>query len=310
VKRTLVLSFLALVSALVLAACGSEQPAEPEQALPPPPAEVEEPTEEASFAPLAAAASATTDTGSARMAMVMTMSMAQLPQPMTITAEGAFEFATQRGTMTMDYAQILQAAGTAAPAGTDSLMEIRLDGTTMYMRMPLLEGMLGKPWVKMDLEELAAQQGMSSMFPGGQAATTDPSQWLDLLLGASESVEELGTEEVRDVETTHYRAVLDLDAYGEELPEEERAAYEEAIGQLSGFGLSSLPVDVWVDSDGLIRRYTLDLDVPSSAEVPGGMTMNLALDLYDFGTEVEVEAPPAGQVADFAELMTGALGQG
>jgi hypothetical protein len=57
-------------------------------------------------------------------------------------------------------------------------------------------------------------------------------------------------------------------------------------------GISRVPVQVWIDDDGFVRRMTQTLD---------GMTMTT--ELYDFGTDVSVEEPPANDVVDFSALM-------
>lgn len=144
-------------------------------------------------------------------------------------------------------------------------------------------------------------------------APTDPSQQLAYLKGVSDSVEELGEEEVRGESTTHYRAEVDLERAAEQQGPEARRAYEQMAQQI---GTSTLPVDVWLDGDGLIRRFEMTMNVPlppqgapsngaqptvSQGETEGRIT--IVEELYDFGVPVNVEPPPEDQITDMSELM-------
>jgi hypothetical protein len=127
-----------------------------------------------------------------------------------------------------------------------------------------------------------------------QAGQTDPSQGLDFLRGAS-GVQAVGNEDVHGVPTTHYTGVVDLRSLGTEHPE-----MKPSIDQLTEqSGISRVPIEVWIDDDGLVRRIKQTLGGNGS-----GLQMNMTMttDLSDFGTEVNVEEPPADEVVDFSEL--------
>jgi hypothetical protein len=80
--------------------------------------------------------------------------------------------------------------------------------------------------------------------------------------------------------TTHYVATVDAEKVRRALP-----------GGAGGLGGSTVPVDVWVDADGLVRR------VHVSAGAAGGRGgMEAQLDITDLGVPVDVTAPPADQV--------------
>src|SRR6266536_1842210 len=68
--------------------------------------------------------------------------------------------------------------------------------------------------------------------------------------------------------------------------------------------VQSLPADVWVDDQGRLRKmqYTLKMR-PKATGQQGSVTVNTTMELFDFGTTAKVETPPAGQVADFAEIL-------
>jgi hypothetical protein len=77
-----------------------------------------------------------------------------------------------------------------------------------------------------------------------------------------------------------------------------RKATAKLVGQL---GVGAMPVDVWVDGDGLVRRVALELDAGAAGSVPVATTMTM--DLYDYGTPVDVALPVASEVSDLAALL-------
>ena len=65
--------------------------------------------------------------------------------------------------------------------------------------------------------------------------------------------------------------------------------------------MTAIPVDVWVDADQLVRKISIDLD----AKQPGtGMPVkaSLVVELYDYGTPLELNLPPADEVVDASTL--------
>jgi hypothetical protein len=112
-------------------------------------------------------------------------------------------------------------------------------------------------------------------------------------------VRKTGTVDVRGTETTRYTAELDLtkalEANAAELglSERERAQLRRAARALRRTAkLSTLPVTVFVDDDGLVRRLTL---------ASGGD--RVSVDFWDFGTAVDVQAPPTDEVTDATQLL-------
>lgn len=239
------------------------------------------------------AATKTQDAGTARMTMKMDMTGG--PQDVSATAEGAIDFEAHAGAMTMDLGALGQQAGIGK-------IEMVTEGTTVYMKMPNHEQLgLPTPWLKMDMEKMTGLQGMESL----QQMNNDPSKQMEMLRGVSDDVEEVGTEELRGTSTTHYKATVDVDKALEQMPEEARASFKKTYEMM---GTTSIPTEVWIDDDGLLRRqkFEVDLSKAKGALAPGGQApTNMAFDIefYDFGAEVDVEPPPASEVTDFAELQ-------
>jgi hypothetical protein len=181
-------------------------------------------------------------------------------------------------------------------------MQVVVDGTTAYIRLPLLEGLLGRSgWLKATPDDLDTVGSF-----GFGAGTGDPSQLLEVLRGVADDVEEVGQDDVRGETTTHYRGTVDLSKALEQVPAERRAALEQ---QLKGFDaeLAAVPAEVWVDGDGLARRLRLDFADLAAQEVGGATTATLTLDLFDYGDDVTVEVPPADETTPISEVL-GAFG--
>jgi hypothetical protein len=110
----------------------------------------------------------------------------------------------------------------------------------------------------------------------------------------------VGSEEVRGVDTTHYRAAIDLEAALRQLEADE--AFGELLDQdaldaaIAQFGDEPYDVEVWIDDDGLVRRQVVDIPSPE-----GDATMTM--EMFDFGEDVEVEVPDESDSIDFFDLM-------
>ena len=238
-------------------------------------------------------AAATQDAGSANMAMDITMKGG--PQAVTFTANGAFDFDSGRGAMTMNLGEM------AAQMGMGDI-EMRTDGTIMYMKMPAQMG-APTPWVKMDLESSLTGQGLGGL---GQFSNNDPRRTLEMLRGVAD-VEEVGAEDVRGTATTHYKTTVDLETAVAKAQGDQKQALQQ---QLEMLGTSQVPMDLWIGEDGLLRRQEVTMDLsnvdPGAAspdQVPTSMFMRM--ELFDFGTPVDVEPPPADQVTDMTDLQQG-----
>ena len=69
---------------------------------------------------------------------------------------------------------------------------------------------------------------------------------------------------------------------------------------LEQLGSDSVPVVVFVDDDGLLRRMTMDFAMKVEGEQ---MSMSMRIDYFDFGADVDVQAPPARDVTDATDLL-------
>ena len=288
---------LALLAALAVAGCGGGDDGGDGQAT------KEKPARDV----VAAAAATTSAAGTSKIEFT-----AKIEPPPAVSEKtlefggaGAFDYESRRGRLSYDLSGLLEAAGQEAPNAT---AEIVFDGFVLYMKFPLLTQSLpgGKPWVKLDLEGLSKQRG----FNVGQLSEltqSDPTQALDWLKATSADVKEVGSEQVRGVEATHYRMSVDLEKVADQAPADQREQIRKAMRRMiEQTGTSTIPTEAWIDEDGRVRRQRFELGFA----VPGGASgneqkakMTMTMDLYDFGTKVDAEPPPANQVTDLADVI-------
>ena len=93
-------------------------------------------------------------------------------------------------------------------------------------------------------------------------------------------------------------AASDLRALAETDP-----ALKDAVDELiQRSGITEVPIEVWIDHDNFVRRMKQTLE---GATAGSGVKMDLTTttELYDFGTDVNVEEPPASQVVDLQDVL-------
>jgi hypothetical protein len=246
---------------------------------------------------LASAPQKAANAGSSKVSFSYTIDSEALSRPITTTGEGEFDYARREGRLTFDVGDLLAAAGQSSVGGT---IELIANGDIYYMKYPLLSRSVGAktPWVKFDLGKLEALSGvdLSSLQ---QVSQSDPSQTL-VYLRAAGTVDEVGSEQVDGVDTTKYRATIDLARVADLAPPNVRQAVRDSIANLrKQAGLSELPLDVWIDRDGLPRTLAYEVDTQASGKT---VKSSVALNFSDYGVAVDAEPPPAGQVTDISEL--------
>jgi hypothetical protein len=200
---------------------------------------------------------------------------------------GSVDNKTKAGTFAFD------ASSLGLPGGSGSFNEI-LAGGAVYVSVSsfgskIVDALGGKHWVKVDAGQIGGL--------GSQSQQTDPTSTLDGLRGVSNDVQTVGHEKVRGVDTTHYRAAIDVQKALANVPPAERARVRNAFSTL---GTGTIPMDVWIDRDGLPRRYALTIDFTKNGE---SAHLAESFEYFDFGVAVNVHAPPAEDTAPYSELL-------
>lgn len=264
---------------------------------------------------LAASADRTAEAGTGRFELVVELSgVPQLgPSPIRITGDGVYDAGANRASMTMDLSAFVgvladeggEDADEAAQALAEPLQTV-IDGTTVYLRFPLLAASAGgsEAWVRMDVAEAEATGGVPV-----SPSSLDPRALLDFLYGVAGDVEEVGTEDVRDVPTTHLRATVSPDDIVEALPESDRQRVQAVLDAFSAAQVGSFPLDVWVDRQGQVRRVEVAYEIPAaSTGADEDVRTSVTVDYFGFGEDVTVEIPPDDDVVDGSELFGGSGG--
>jgi hypothetical protein len=271
-KTTLGLGTALLLGAAVLGGCGAGDDAQ---------------TVEVEATPefLAASARRTTDASTGRFE-TRTIQRFEVPDDEQIVTEtiatGVYDATAE--VMSADQHQLIETPGPELE-GDGELVQA---GGSVYVRdFPFTEepyGLEEGEWAELvypeELEELSGATGDAG-------AVASPSELLDLLLEQVDDVTEVGREEVRGVSTTHLSATY-------QLPD----AAIEAFDELTGGEVDppeDIPLDVWVDDEGLIRRVETDNQI---GEGVGSVRTSVTTAYWDFGVEVDVDVPEASTTLD------------
>jgi hypothetical protein len=234
--------------------------------------------------PVALAATAT-DRQAGALAFAMRGTVTTKGQRVPLSVRGTIDRKRQRGAFTTT---------TAFGSKAFTVQEIT-DKQQLYLRSPLFAGKLpgGKSWMKIDLAQAAHTPGIDLDALGASGPSQDPAQGLDYLRGAGKA-KQLGTAKVNGVATTHYRVQVDLKRAA---TRSAKATAKRSIDRLIATlgGPTTLPVDVWVDGDHLVRRQR----VGYTATVAGQpSTFDITTDYTTFGAKVTAKPPADGDTFD------------
>lgn len=192
----------------------------------------------------------------------------------SFSGEGRYNWETDRGQTTYD-----------VPVGK---VDQRLLGGDLFLVLPQQPGV----FFKLKTADVASSP------VGGML---DPSAQLHLLAAVKEA-EVVGEEEVRGEPTTHYRGSYDV----ARALRGAQGLQEPGLRSLLGVGAAAetASYDVFLDDEGLLRRLRQTVEVPPSAATGDQpLSVTTTLELYEFGIEVEVPAPPAAAIRDGAPLL-------
>lgn len=199
-------------------------------------------------------------------------------------------------------ADIALGAGTSQ-AGT---VTVRRTAAGVFVRLPPGLSPLStvKPWLKIDAADLARLTQLALGDLGAQI-TGAPLDALAYLRAVSGELVDEGPDLTRGEPTTRYRTTIDPRKVVGQLPQ----VLQEPAAR-AGAGPTSLPASVWIDGQGRLRKLEVSADRAWSAggpatiaATPGDGRSTVTLELFDFGVELQVEAPPADEVTDVGGLL-------
>lgn len=202
-------------------------------------------------------------------------------------------FAGEKVSVELDLASVLARAATSTPGasvplGIDATMRVVVDGSSVYLQVPMLQGPGGVTgWLSLTPGDL----GNVGHSLGVEVDVFDPSKVLEVLREVTAEMEVVGPAVVRGIATTHVRAAISATSPPADV------------------------VDVWIDGDGLVRRIQMVADgFPGAGAGHGGGAGSggemVTIELFDYGVPVEITVPAASEVTPFAELLGSFAGAG
>ncbi len=256
----------------------------------------------------------TQELDSLRFAMVIGMTgLPGYDGEVELTMDGAIDQTNNNFEMSLDFGAFMEAMAvaegqTAAEAAMvaaffgDGRIEMRQVGDTAYMRWPALSALFG---AQTDWISFPADDAIESSFNSSELLGSP--ELLDELASIG-SVTNLGTEQLRGVSTTHYEALIDYGTAYASLSSGAPVPLD-APDATALAGLS-IPLGLWIDEDGLVRRMRMDFDTASlglAAEELAGApgSISLQFDILEVGGTVVVQAPPAADVTDMTGIDGG-----
>jgi hypothetical protein len=165
-----------------------------------------------------------------------------------------------------------------------------------------------RPWVRVDIADIAEGDELdpTSDIPTFATVAVNPVVLLDLIAGPlAGSVERVGTDEVAGVETTHYKANFDIDKVLRDTrrsryPEDRREAIEDLLDVFAVSGRIH-PGEVWLDADGLPRRFRLRLEEePISRMV---IEHVITIEIAEYGSDDGVTVPSVQELVDISSVV-------
>jgi hypothetical protein len=220
----------------------------------------------------------------------------------TMEGSAAGQTMTANGAMAFDGADTKFSMTTTAAGQTT---EMRLVDKVMYIKLPAQQQQQAgtdKAWAKISAD---GTDPLSQAMGGAlsqSAEQSDPSKMLDQISKAGRIISSDQTE-LNGQKVNHYKVELDvakaIDQFTGQVP---AAAREQLTEKLKGKDLK-IPAELWLDKDNLPVRITMDQGPMMQAMGAPAGDAKFTMKYSDWGTQVDVVAPPADQVVDFGELM-------
>lgn len=258
-------------------------------------------------APASGAAGAAAGTPAGDLASVLnaTTSALESKKSVKLALEAAEDGKTVTGTGQARYGDQNVTSMTIESDGQKS--EVVFADNTLYVKLP--PGQLAslhttKPWLKLagDSADPTAKALAGSL--GDAASGSDPGKAL-ALLGKAGTLTSTEKVQLDGQAVTHYVVDVDYSKAADQLPAGVPAQLRDS---LKTKGVHA-PMDLWIDGNQLPVQVTTDVGpLLKAAGAPSTGSTKSTVKYSDWGTPVTVQAPPADQVADFAEILKSMTG--
>jgi hypothetical protein len=249
-------------------------------------------SDENPFNPIAEAATRTEQMTGARSAIQAIYSWPKAAKQIVASGGGVYNARTGRSRLTL-----------SVPSARFGGIEVEAvgDERTVYMRSDEIYGNLppGRDWI--GFQPLLGYTESTAMAGNG-----DPRSVLEMLRAVDEEVESQGIENVRGVPSERYSGSIDYGHYAELLRGEGKAPLARVMEATARLMPEDTEVEVWIDGQGIVRRTRMVMTMPTSEGEPP-LTMDMRIELFDFGIEPEVRLPDQDRVFDTTPLLRAEL---
>lgn len=211
-----------------------------------------------------------------------------------VLATGEFDFDRQIVHYTFDVTEALKRTTPGVPAGGGKFTAVG-QGLTVYMNVAMFDDVpsLKGKWMKLDLGAAFATLGVD-FNKIADLETAGPAAALAKLKALSDTVEDLGQEDVRGVSTTHYRATYDFEkVYRSRGAVTDEVAFRKLLDLYTSTTATS---EAWIDEDGLVRRTVNVVPLKSGVQT-------VKAEFFDFGVKVNVQLPSDADTFSLEDLQ-------
>jgi hypothetical protein len=248
--------------------------------------------EENPFNPIAQAATRTAQMPGSRATIEAIYSSSALASPVVATGEGVYSARTGRSRVTL-----------SVPSPGVGTMAVKVvgDERTLYIRSGEIAESLppGRGWI--GLQPWLGHTESTALAGNGNTGGT-----LEMLRAVDDDVESLGEEEVRGVVTERYSGSVDLKRYAELLRGEGKGALARQMEATAKLMPGGNDVEVWIDARGMVRKTRMVMTMPTAEGRPA-LTMDMRIELFDFGIDPKVRLPNRNRVFDATPLTRAEL---
>jgi Protein of unknown function (DUF2510) len=239
----------------------------------------------------------------AAVADAVSSALASRTADVTISGSGGTAGAnfTLTGTGAIDFDQNALQMSVTVASGSEQITEqaVYLDNV-IYLNLGDEIGRVvpGKSWVSLDLGQLS--QGSTSL---GSASSfgSDPAAALRALSQSGNTATDLGSSTINGVNVEGYSVQIDQATIQKAIAQENVPGWmQQALKSVSD---PDVDYKVYVDDAGHLARMTTDV-----TEKVQSMTFHdsTTMDFTNYGTTVDVSAPPAGEVTSFQSFLQAA----
>lgn len=159
----------------------------------------------------------------------------------------------------------------------------------LYAKVPKFAKFVsdGKPWLKIDVNQMAQRTGFDVQGMIQQIQQVDPAEQTKMFTG-SKDARRVGTESVDGVKTVHYSGTVTVQDALKQLDAQSREKVSKWLPK--DHANSKINFDLWTDGDNLPRK------VVSKATGPKGEDGTMTVLYSDYGKSFKVNPPPSDQV--------------